>query len=454
VRTGRIDEATLVERLERQGFRVRPLEALPSFYVVEDAPRPLSHTLEHWSGLLYMQQASTGLAAPALGARPGERVLDLCASPGGKAAHVAESMGDRGCLVACEIDERRIRGLLGNFYRMCVSNAMVVAGDGRTFPEGAHFDRVLVDAPCSGEGTLRRRSGEVPNQSKAFRAFVTASQRALLEKAVRLTRPGGTVLYVTCTFAPEENEEIVSGVLERAPVELEPLELRVPHAPGLVSFEGKAYDRRLELAARIYPHHLDSGGLFLAKLRRLEGDAPASRQGAPWSTVPHAFPGDRRQEEVARELVAESVAKVLARHDIHADALPDIGWIARGDTLWMHTCGEWPLGAWSPNGWRAVSVGLRAIELDPRGRPRATSDFLRFATRAVGSAVDLGERQLVELLRGNPARAPEDAPPGHVALRYGGEVVGRGAYARAELVSQLPKPRAVELARAIEGALP
>lgn len=452
VRSARIDEAELVARLERQGFRVRPLSSLPSFFVVEDGPRPLSHTLEHWSGLLYVQQASTGLAAPALGARPGERVLDLCSSPGGKATHLAEIIGPRGSLVACEIDERRMRGLLGNFYRLCVPNVLVVAGDGRTFPEGALFDRVLVDAPCSGEGTLRRRAGEVPNQSSAFRAFVTGSQRALLEKAVRLTRPGGTVLYVTCTFAPEENEAVVSRVLERAPVEMEPLELAVPHAPGLTAFEGKVYDPRLELAARIYPHHLDSGGLFLAKLRRLEGDAPR-RDGTGWSSIPHAFPGDDRDAGEAHRLVTDSVEEVLRRNAIPSDALEGAGWMVRGDTVWMHTCGEWPLEAWKANGWRAVSVGLRAIEIDTRGRPRATNDLLRYASDAVGSAVELGDGPLLDLLRGATLPLPEGTPAGPIALRYAGEVVGRGLTTRGGLVSHIPKAHARELARAIEGAL-
>jgi len=446
----RIDEATLVERLARQGFRVRRLDALPSFFVVDDGPRPLSHTLEHWSGLLYVQQASTGLAAPALGARPGERVLDLCASPGGKSTHLAEIVGERGCLVACEIDERRIRGLLGNVYRLCVPNVIVVAGDGRTFPEGALFDRVLVDAPCSGEGTLRRRAGEVPNKSRAFRAFVTASQRALLERAVRLTRPGGTVLYVTCTFAPEENEAIVSGVLERAPVELESLDLPVRHAPGLTSFQGSAFDPRLELAARIYPQHLDSGGLFLAKLRRLEGDAPGSTRDAGWSKIPEAFPGDARDDGEARRLVTDCVGEVLRRHAIAPDALAGAGWMVRGDTIWMHTCAEWPVGAWTPNGWRAVSAGLRAIEVDTRGRPRATNELLRFVAGAVGSSVDLGEAHLLDALRGTAGPAPAGLPAGPVALRYRGEVIGRGLSTRAGLLSHIPKARALELSRAIE----
>lgn len=450
VRTGRIDEADLIARLECAGFRLRALDGMPSFFVVEDGPYSLSLTLEHWAGLFYVQQASTGLAAPALGARPGERVLDLCSSPGGKLTHLADLMQDRGCLVANDVDERRMRGLLGNLYRLCATNVLVVAGDGRALPEGALFDRVLVDAPCSGEGTLRRRSGDAPDQSKKFNAYVTRAQRALLEKAIRLTRPGGTVLYVTCTFAPEENEATVSAVLESAPVELEPLELAVPHAPGLTSFGGAVYDPRVVGAARIYPHHLDSGGLFMAKLRRLEGDAPAVDRDAGWSPMPAAFPGDGRAEEDAVVFVSDTVRTVLARHGITPETFDGYAWTIRADTIWLHSCGEWPLPAWEPGRWRAISVGLRAIELDTSGRPRATNDLLRFASAAVRSAVvDVTEASMLRLLAGEAEPFDESTPLGPVALRLGGEVVGRGASKVAGLFSEIPRSRAVDLARAL-----
>ena len=275
VRVGRIQEDTLLARLREQGFRLRPLDGMPGFHQVESEPYPVSMTFEHWNGLIYVQQASTGVAAPALGPKPGERVLDLCSAPGGKTAHAAELMEDGGCLVASEISESRIRGLLGNMYRLGHTNVLAVAGDGREFPGGASFDRVLVDAPCTGEGTLRRRGGRPPRQSRSFLGYVTSAQHSLLTRAIQLTRPGGVVLYVTCTFAPEENEAVVSRILSEQPVELEPLDLPVPHAPGLTSFEGERFDPRLERAARVYPHHLDSGGLFLAKLRRTGGSEGA-----------------------------------------------------------------------------------------------------------------------------------------------------------------------------------
>jgi len=369
--------------------------------------------------------------------------LDLCAAPGGKTTHTAELMQDRGTVVAAEINEGRIRGLLGNVYRLGHPNILVVSGDGREFPEEVLFDRVLVDAPCSGEGTLRRRGGRPPNQSASFIGYVTRVQEALLRKAIRVTRPGGTVLYVTCTFAPEENEAVVSRVLNDEPVDLEPLELPVPHAQGLTSFGGERFDSRMEGAARVYPLHLDSGGLFLAKLRRI--DSGGSKPGAGWDQVPDVFPDDGMELDEARALVEKGTGALVRHFGVAADTLAPFRWLARGGRLWMHRAEEWPVEGWTPGGWRVVSLGFRALEFDSGGRPRPTNDLLRWLDRSVASGtVDLTDEQAVRLLRGDPLPWPDELS-GLLALRYAGYVIGRGVPTTAGIRSQIPKARARDL---------
>lgn len=440
-----VSEPDVLERLAAQGFTVTALEGQPGFHRVEGGGRPVSRTLEHWQGRIYVQQASTGVAAPALGPRPGDRVLDVCSAPGGKTTHIAALMHDEGCLVASEISEPRIRGLLGNVYRLGCTNVLAVAGDGRAFPAGAEFDRVLLDAPCSGEGTLRRRAGRAPKQSRGFLGYVTGAQRALLERAVMLTKPGGTVLYVTCTFAPEENEAVVSDALARLPVELEPLDLAVPHQRGVTGFEGTRYDPRVVGAARIFPHHLDSGGLFLARLRKL--DDGASGADAGWGPVPPLFAEDDEPSEehsAAEARMRAARAEVVERYGVTRD-LEALGWTMRGGRAWVHTVGEWPVEGWPPARWRAVSVGLRAIELDSKGRPRPTNDFLRWLGADV-ERIELDGDRLGALLAG--AAVPTDRERrGPVVLGWRGEVVGRGAVTERGLVAEIPKARARDLAR-------
>ncbi|MCG6955713.1 MAG: RNA methyltransferase [Gemmatimonadetes bacterium] len=457
VRTGRISPDDVADRLREQGYRIHPLDGMPGFFQVDEGPRPVSFTLEHWLGLIYVQQASTGVAAPALGPRPGERVLDLCAAPGGKTTHAADLMEDRGCLVAADVNEARIRGLLGNVYRLGHPGVLVVSADGRDFPEGALFDRVLLDAPCSGEGTLRRRGGTPPNQSASFLRYVTRAQAALLRKAVRLTRPGGTILYVTCTFAPEENEAVVSGVLADEPVELEPVALPVPHAPGVTAFGDLRIDPRLEGAARIYPYHLDSGGLFLARLRRLDdgGEAVEGEDStAAWSRVPPVFPGDGMEAGEAEGLVARGVDALHDHFGVSADAFAGMGWIARGGRLWLHALSEWPMEAWASGPWRAISAGFRALEFDTRGRPRPTNDLLQWLGRAVGrGVVDLDTADLQALLRGDALARPEELY-GLLALRWSGAVLGRGVATAAGVKSEIPKARGKDLRAVLDRETP
>ncbi len=457
VRTGRISPDELRGRLESKGFRLSGVEGMPDLFQVAEGPHSVSLTLEHWLGLFYVQQASTAVAAPLLGARPGERVLDLCSAPGGKTTHLADLMEDRGCLVAADVSESRIRGLLGNVYRLGHPNLLVVAGDGRAFPTETLFDRVLVDAPCSGEGTLRRRRGKPPHQSRSFRGYVTRAQEDLLRRAIRLTRPGGTILYVTCTFAPEENEAVLDRVLADEPIELEPLSLPVPHAPGLTAFEGLRFDPRVEGAARIYPHHFDSGGLFLARLRRREGDATTTperaRTSAPdrgWRPVPPVFPGDDLDLEQARDLAGLAAASLEDEFGIAPDDLAPLRPIVRGGRLWLHSLEEWPLEAWSEGGWRPISVGFRAVELDSRGRPRPTNDLLQWVGPAVRRRViDLGEDALLRALGREVLVLPDEESRGPMALRFRGEVVGRGMATRDGLRSEVPKARASDLANAV-----
>ena len=489
VRTGRISTVDLEDRLQAQGFVLSEVEGLPDFLRVIDGPHAVADTLENWLGLFYIQQASTGVAAPLLDPRPGERVLDLCAAPGGKTTHIADLMRDRGCIVAVDRNEDRIRALLGNVYRTAHPNVLVVAGDGRSLPDGALFDRVLVDVPCSAEGTMRRKRGKPRGQTAKFRRQAPRRQESLLRRAIALTRPGGTILYSTCTFAPEENEAVVHRVLEDAPVALEPIRIDVPHAPGLTSFEGQRFDATLEGACRIYPHHFDSGGLFLARLKRLDGDEPAgserdkpagserdeparSERGEPaaserhvpagpvaddpsalpgWSPVPAAFPDGRTDPAVAAETIETAFDRLETLFGIGADVRSDFGWMVRGEDLWAHRCGSWPLGSWGESDrWRVVSVGLRAMVPDYRNRPRPTNDLFRLLEKAVlPKLISISVDQWAKLLSGEDIAVP-GVESGFVPLGLQGHVTGRGLVRGETVRHEIPKVQARWLAKILE----
>ncbi len=452
VRRGFIGVDPLAARLRERGFRLEGVPGLEDYLQVVDGPASVAQTLEHWLGLFHVQQAVMALPSLALAPEPGDRVLDLCAAPGGKTAHLAELMDDQGPLVAVDPKEKRLRGLMGNIFRLGHTNVLVVAADGRELPGGASFDRVLVDAPCSAEGNFRRQEGRLPARTADFQRYVTGLQEALLRRAIHLTRPGGTVVYSTCTYAPEENEAVVNRVLADEPVELEPIALAVPHAPGLTRWGDERYAPELRRAWRVYPQHLDSGGMFMARLRRLDNGG----RDSGWSVVPPAFPGEDPEE--ARERIGRVEALLRNEYGFDARQLESLGWMVRKKNVWVQTAGRWPVETWrgpdgaAPRGhWRVVCLGLRAFRAAGGGKETPTNQFLNRFQEAVGGQRrrELDSRELARLLEGESLE-PGDLPAGPIALYYRGTLLGRGMVGRSGLRSEIPSHQAERLGAILE----
>ena len=475
VRAGRVDPAALRARLEDQGFQVSAVPHLPGVFRVDREPFPLSETLEHWLGFFYIQQVATTLAAPILAPRPGETVLDLCAAPGGKTSHLAELMDDQGCLVAMDLSEKRVQALAGNLSRLAHPAVITVVGDALELPEGPRFHRVLADVPCSGEG--RSRGGVIHEASAGDLHRLPLLQEALLRKALRMTIPGGQVLYVTCTLAPEENEAVVDAVLRdpgggpggSPPARLIPLTLDLPHAPGLTAFGERRFAAELEGTVRIHPHHLDSGGLFLALLERGDGPVPGLSGSLDWEegwTAPGAtLPGEISTTDLADVLTAlsgEMGLELGTPGQGGGDGNgPDgtLGWIERAGALRFHRFTRWPLDEWAQLGairggkkggrLRIITVGLRGAELSGRTRPpRPTGDLLRhLAPRLRDKGLELGREDWIHLLAGAALPADEEASQ---ILLYDGEPITTARRKGRRLLHDLPPARANWLRQVME----
>jgi 16S rRNA (cytosine967-C5)-methyltransferase len=261
VNTLKTTPAALAAALAEHGVIVEPARFAPDgLEVVSGQPiaTPLFET-----GLFFVQDEASQLVALAAGARPGERVLDACAAPGGKTVAMAAAMGDRGLVVAGDLRGRRV-GLLGETVaRSGARSVRLVRLDAGEPPFGAAFDLVLLDAPCSGLGTIRRDPEIRWRRTPADLASLAARQLALLGAATDAVRPGGRLLYATCSSEPEENEEVVAALLERrTDVVVEPIWFA--HRGGadaapLVTAEGF-------LRTRPDLHGLE--GFFAARLRR------------------------------------------------------------------------------------------------------------------------------------------------------------------------------------------
>ena len=249
-------------------FVLEPVAWAENGYHYDPGDRPGKHPF-HEAGLYYLQEPSAMAPANLLRPEPGERVLDLCAAPGGKSTQLGDMLEGKGLLVCNEINSKRARILSRNIERMGISNALVLNMhpkdlEGR-FPE--FFDKILVDAPCSGEGMFRKEEAAVTDWSPETVEMCAQRQKEILDSAAEMLRPGGILCYSTCTFAPEEDEGAVASFLERHP-EFGVLKAEAPWlSPGNPQW-GKPERPELSDTFRLWPHKLGGEGHYAALLQK------------------------------------------------------------------------------------------------------------------------------------------------------------------------------------------
>ncbi len=266
------------ELAQRAGWTLEPVPWCSSgFYVPADI-RPGKHPY-HAAGLYYLQEPSAMAVAEALDVQPGQRVLDLAAAPGGKATHIAALLGNEGLLVANEIDNGRVKALGENLERWGARNVVLTNDTPERLAErwGAVFDRVLIDAPCSGEGMFRKNAAAQAEWSIAHVQGCAMRQGRILEHAARLVKGGGLLVYSTCTFAPEENEQRIAAFLAAHP-DWELMDFPKHHgiAPAQRQWAEPVLPE-LERAVRLWPHRVRGEGHFIAVLRKMGDDQPPRR---------------------------------------------------------------------------------------------------------------------------------------------------------------------------------
>lgn len=284
--------SSLLQQLPKS-FRINPLKASPKTIekrfkdygiVLKQVPwysdafvsknYAIGNTLENFLGYIYIQELTSMLPPLILKTelQNAEFVLDGCAAPGSKTTQLAAFMENRGTIIANDINYNRIRALKFNIEKTGTLNAIITNLDLRFFPkrEGG-FDVILVDVPCSSEGTIRKNPTMLLkwlNQKKRIPGYANLQQQFIV-KAFDLLKPGGCLVYSTCTIAPEENEGVVNWLLERRPAKLD--QINIPEmklTPGILEWNGEEYNPEIRKTSRIWPHHNDTDGFFLAKVRK------------------------------------------------------------------------------------------------------------------------------------------------------------------------------------------
>lgn len=326
--------------LERtQGLRVNPLKCTPQDFMArklfdlqpvpwcaegfyyQSTDRPGKHPL-YEAGVYYIQEPSAMAVGALASAKPGEWVLDLCAAPGGKTTHLAGDMQGSGLLVANEIHPGRAKILSQSVERAGITNAVVTNESpdrlAQRFPHC--FDCVVVDAPCSGEGMFRKDETAVREWTPEAQAFCAARQDQILDKAADMLRPGGRLVYSTCTFAPEENEGALSRLLaRRSELSIQCVERFPWFSPGRPDWV-KDGNPQAAYAFRLWPHHVRGEGHFCALLRA-NSDGERARASAAQALPSHSVPV--QWKNFKDSFLTGQMQGRLARHGDHLWLLPE-----------------------------------------------------------------------------------------------------------------------------------
>ncbi|MBS3760500.1 RsmB/NOP family class I SAM-dependent RNA methyltransferase [Halodesulfurarchaeum sp.] len=258
----------VIDAFEDADIRVKQRETQET--LLEVGTNKPGNTWAHVHGWIHGQEEVSTIPPRVLDPDPGDTVWAAAAAPGGKATQIAARMDDRGLVIANDDNLGRLSALRSNADRLGVTSMAVTNQDARNFsfnPIGIEgVDHALVDAPCTCEGTLRKNPDALDDAGPGASQNLATVQRDILVRAIKATRHGGTVVYSTCTFAPEENESVVDAAITETAAHVVDFETRLPTEPGLKSWDGTDFHPTLEKTKRYYPHQTDTGGFYVAKL--------------------------------------------------------------------------------------------------------------------------------------------------------------------------------------------
>ena len=270
VNTIKTDVSEVRQRLEAQGFKLGEIPWCREGFRVSGERTDLGNLMEHFLGYFYVQEAASMIPAEILQPKPGELVLDMCASPGSKTTQMAAMMENSGLLIANDVTGKRMKPLGLNLQRSGIFNVASTLMRGQQFGRlGERFDRVLVDAPCSGTGTIRRNPETLKIWNPGMIKRLSKTQKFLIESGFKCLKAGGRLVYSTCSLEPEENEEVADYLLEKFPdVAIEKISLDVRRSETVPEFENRKYLTETGKCLRIWPQDNDTEGFFVASFRK------------------------------------------------------------------------------------------------------------------------------------------------------------------------------------------
>ncbi len=405
--------------LSKNELPLTPLSYTDVGFILESEEQ-VGRLAEHHSGRIYMQDPGAMAPLSAIKIPRGAKVVDLCAAPGGKSSQAAAMIGEEGFLLSNELFPKRAKMLVGNLERLGVRNAVVTSMETSRLAElyNEYFDYAIVDAPCSGEGMFRKNDLASEEWSEENIKISAERQREILDSAAKLVREGGYIIYSTCTYAPEENEESVNYFLlshpEFSPEPL-PEEILKVTAPAI---SNERYGERLRYARRFYPHISRGEGQFLALMRKCS--SVLSTKVCKHSTKSLTKQENEAVQKFFKEAFSHIPEAKLIRHGANVILLPKSAPPIPEHSVFM----------------AGVLVGeIQKDRLIP-SHQLFSAYGENFAVR-----VELSEDtdKLMAYLNGEEIDAPEGAKNGYCAITYKDSSLGGGKISGGKIKNHYPK---------------
>ena len=425
VNTLKISVADFLTLVEPYQWALTPIPwCEEGFWIARDDADtlPLGSTAEHLAGLFYIQEASSMLPVTALfaGCPEPQRVMDVAAAPGSKTTQIAARMRNQGAILANEYSASRVKVLHANLSRCGVSNTAMTHFDGRVFgpalPE--HFDAILLDAPCSGEGVIRKDADALRNWSPESTEAIAATQQDLIESAFHALRPGGTLIYSTCTLNRSENQQVITWLLERYPdaVEIEPLQGLFAGAERVSTPEGFLH---------VFPQVFDSEGFFVARLRKLQSVEPLPVPGYKVGKLPFSPVGRKETEAIAAAAAKSGLVWNGETHSL---------W-SRDKELWLFPQAIEPL----LGKVRFSRIGLKLAETFPKGYRWQHEAVIALAQPQASNRFELTCTEAEEWYRGRDIYPERTLPADEVIVTCQQQPVGLAKKVGSRIKNNYPR---------------